>query len=63
MDQKPAKPWRVAARGAVLHAEDCRSQKAAYETARDFADSGIPCTVWHWENGDWQLNERIEPAQ
>lgn len=58
----PAKPWRVATRIADAPV-DCRSQKAAYEAVCGFADSGTPCTVWHWENGDWRLYERVEPLR
>jgi hypothetical protein len=60
----PSKPWRVTWPSLVNrdpHSEDYRSQRAAYEAVESITRIRVKATVWHWENGDWRLHERIEP--
>jgi len=56
----PSKKWRVY--GANSLHEDYRSQSAAYDAVNELNDWGHTATVWHWEDGDWRLYERVELA-
>ncbi len=59
----PSKPWRVTWPSLVTTAPnsaDYRSQRAAYEAVESVTRI-VAATVYHWEDGDWRLYERIEP--
>ena len=61
LERPPYKRWRVTNPVTAVPV-DCRAQRVAYQVARDFLDSGMPCAVLHWEDGQWRLFERIDPV-
>ena len=54
-------PWRVVGTNN-LHA-DYSSQRLAYDAVAELTGFGHAAEVYHWEQGDWRLYERIEAAK
>jgi len=58
----PSKPWRVDPTRGVGWGYYFRSQPTAYGKVQALTAKGETATVYHWENGDWRLCERVEPV-